>query len=188
MPVVPTSRIVLFVVLSVVATAIDLVTKELAFSRLAPQQESWLVPDYAGFQIALNEGGLFGMGQGGQFWLAGFSLVAAVAVVVWLFVYKAAADKLLCITLAFVMGGILGNLYDRLGLHGLVWGTFDPNRAGPVYAVRDFILLCWRYSNPAERLVWPNFNVADSFLVVGAGVLFCRAMLTPDGEKPPVKK
>ncbi|WP_197528199.1 signal peptidase II [Posidoniimonas polymericola] len=175
-------------VLAVLATLADLASKQLAFSQMAPHQEAWLLPDYAGFQLALNEGGLFGMGQGGQLWLAGFSVIAAVAIVVWLFAYKAAADKILCVTLSFVMGGILGNLFDRLGLHGLAWGPFDPARAGqPVYAVRDFILLCWNYSNPSQRLIWPNFNVADSFLVVGAGVLFLRAMLTPDGEKPPVK-
>ncbi|TWT36200.1 lipoprotein signal peptidase [Posidoniimonas corsicana] len=187
MPVVPRSRIALFLVVAALATLADLWSKHAVFSwPLLRTSEYWLVQDHAGFQLSLNEGGLFGMGQGAQFWLAGFSVLAALAIPIWLFRYKAAEDLVLTVTLAFVMGGILGNLYDRLGLHGLMWGAFSPNRAGPVYAVRDFILLAWRWDpDPMKRVVWPNFNVADSFLVVGAAVLFFRAMAKPDGAKPP---
>ena len=61
------------------------------------------------------------MGQG--FWLlfAALSIAAAVGILVWLFAAGAARDWLLTVALAIVTIGILGNLYDRLGLPGLVW-------------------------------------------------------------------
>ena len=62
------------------------------------------------------------------------------------------------------MGGIFGNLYDRLGLWWspgmrLEWKT----------GVRDWIL--FRYGT----FTWPNFNIADSLLVCGAAMLMLHA-------------
>ena len=98
---------------------------------------------------------------------------------VWLFAAGAARDWLLTVALALVTAGILGNLYDRLGLPGLVWNDAYPGHLPdqPVYAVRDFILVMigpWH---------WPTFNLADSSLVCGAGLLMCHALFarTDDG-------
>lgn len=122
----------------------------------------------------MNEGALFGLGQGGVGWFAFFSVIAAIAIPIWLFAFHGARDLALTVVLGCIMGGVLGNLYDRLGLPGLQWDQFQPNRAGePVYAVRDFLLLAGRWSDdPRERIVWPNFNVADALLVCGAAFLF----------------
>jgi signal peptidase II len=43
-----------------------------------------------------------------------------------------------------------------------------------LYAVRDWIL--WQAS---DEWRWPNFNIADSCLVVGAAVLFLHALFQP---------
>ena len=69
-------------------------------------------------------------------------------------------------------GGILGNLYDRLGL----W-TVGVENLPRIYAVRDWIRIS--YGN----LVWPNFNLADSLLVCGALLLVWHAFRAP----PPVR-
>ena len=46
-------------------------------------------------------------------------------------------------------------------------------RAGEtVYAVRDWILVQWN-----DRWRWPNFNIADALLVVGAGVLLAGTFI-----------
>lgn len=179
---VPRSRVALFCLLAIGGAALDLWTKHVMFSwpKLLAHQVHWLVPQHVGFQLSLNEGGLFGIAQGSQAWLAGFSVLAAIAVPVWLFYYGAATDRLLTIALAGVMGGIFGNLYDRLGMHGLV----DPAAGGaPIYAVRDFILLAWQWdADPSRRIVWPNFNVADALLVIGAAILFLRTLRAPASE------
>ena len=77
--------------------------------------------------------------------------------------------------------GELGNLYDRLGL----WeATFtDPTVAAlyadeyPRYAVRDWIRLSY------DRYVWPNFNIADCLLVVGAVALVWHSYFMKPDEK-----
>ncbi len=165
----PLSRYLVFACVAAVGCAADLLTKQAVFDhpQLFRGSEWWLWQGHVGIQKSLNEGALFGMGQGKVWLFAAFSIAAMIGIPVWLFVYKAAAHRGLNITLACVMGGVLGNLYDRLGMHGMDWGQFQPARAGEsVYAVRDWILVQW---NP--QWVWPNFNIADALLVVGAILL-----------------
>lgn len=176
---IPTNRYVVFVLLAVLGCAADLYTKHVMFAwPLLRSEIYWVWPEYAGFQTSLNEGALFGMGQGGQMWFALMSILAAVAIPLWLFKWRAAEDWWLTIALGGIMGGVLGNLYDRLGLHGLKWSG-PPERVGEqVYAVRDFILLQWN-----NEVRWPNFNIADSLLVVGAAILFVRTLKAPESNQ-----
>lgn len=172
---VPLSRYLVFFCLALGVCAADLATKTWMFAHLGmPSLDGrtwWLWEGVFGFQTSLNEGALFGMGQG--FWpvFSVLSIVAAVAIGVWLFAFRAAHDWLLTVALAFVTGGILGNLYDRLGLPGLVWR--DAHRGHlpdeTVHAVRDFILM------QIDPWVWPTYNLADSSLVCGAALLVCHA-------------
>ena len=166
-------RIAAFCVICAVGLGADLATKEWVFSW--PGKLSgrvwWVWEPYAGFQTTLNEGALFGLGQGQVFWFAAVSVAAAIALPLWLFLWGAGQDWWLVVTLGGVLGGILGNLYDRLGLHGESWPVGTARAGERVYAVRDWILL-----QASDEWRWPNFNLADSLLVVGAGVLFLRAM------------
>jgi signal peptidase II len=126
----------------------------------------WLWPDVFGFEFSLNQGALFGIGQGMTPVFAGLSIAAAAAILWWLFRVGAARDLLLTTALGCVMAGILGNLYDRLGLPGLAYN------GRPVYAVRDWILVM------IGNWPWPTFNIADSLLVCGAGLLIWHAFWT----------
>jgi signal peptidase II len=169
---VPLNRYVLFLLLAAGGCALDLLTKHWIFARLGMphhQPTEWLWEGVFGLTTSLNEGALFGIGQGKTVLFAALSVVAAVGIVWWLFVAGAAADKLLCVALALVTAGIAGNLYDRLGLPGLKWDNWHPlHQAGePVYAVRDWLNF--------QLINWPIFNLADSFLVCGAGLLMWHA-------------
>jgi signal peptidase II len=121
------------------------------------QPISWLVPYYVGIETTLNTGGLFGLGQDSVVYLMVFSFVALIGIIYWFVFFRMGHDRWLTLTFGLITGGILGNLYDRLGL----WSPTGQ------MAVRDWILV--RYS---EQWTWPNFNVADSLLVVGAALLF----------------
>ena len=135
-----------------------------------------MVDQIFGFTTSLNEGALFGIGQGQGLLFSLLSLVAAVGILYWLFVAGAAGDRLLTIALACVTGGIFGNLYDRLGLPGLAWGPDAGAVAGErVYAVRD-----WLHFKIDPFINWPIFNIADSLLVCGAALLILHALR---GEK-----
>lgn len=168
------TRVGLFIAVVVVGCVLDLATKSWAFARLGPPGGPtwWLWPDHVGFQTSLNEGALFGIGQGMVWLFAGFSFVAALVVIYVLFVAGWLRDRLLTCALAAILGGVLGNLYDRLGL----WWTPDF-KGYPRHAVRDFIL----FQYDAQH-VWPNFNLADSFLVCGAALLMLQAWFAPNGR------
>ncbi|PQO39151.1 signal peptidase II [Blastopirellula marina] len=165
---VPVSRYVLFFTLAVVGCGIDLWSKYAVFAWLGmPGQNRyhWFIEPYVGFQTSLNEGALFGLGQGYTSVFAVFSVVAALGILYWLFIAKAAHDAILTTALGLITGGIFGNLYDRLG----IWG--QP-------AVRDFIL--FRYN---DQYVWPNFNIADALLVCGAILMLWHSVFASTASK-----
>jgi signal peptidase II len=169
---VPKSRYFVFFTIAAAGCLVDLATKSCVFAWLSNRRQPyWVVPNLFGFQTNLNEGALFGMGQGMVVLFAVLSVAAAVGILYWLFMAKAARDLLLTVALACVMAGILGNLYDRVGLPGLTWQGSSPLHAAgdPVYAVRDWILVI------IVRYHWPTFNIADSLLVCGAGMLIWHA-------------
>ncbi len=179
---VPLSRYAVFFGLAAVLCACDLAAKSWAFARFPMDARiHWLWSGVFGFQTSLNEGGLFGMGQGLTPILAALAIVAVVAVVVWMFGFGAARDRLLTVTLAVITAGIVGNLYDRLGMPGLTWPRWHPQAGQQVYAVRDFIVMFqfgdWH---------WPNYNIADSCLVCGAGLLIWHSLCakSSDAKEP----
>lgn len=183
---IPASRIVAFLSIAMVGCLVDLMTKRMAFERLGMPggKTYWLVQDFFGFQTSLNEGALFGMGQG-QVWLFGtLSIVAAACILYWLFIAGGAASWIMTVSLGAIMAGVLGNLYDRAGLHGLEW-HFPKGRVGqPVYAVRDWILF---EVHSGDRVwTWPNFNIADSLLVVGIALLVWHAWAYGEASRPKV--
>lgn len=173
---VPFNRYLTFFALVIGVCAADLGVKTWMFAdpRLLPMGRPWwLWDDVFGFQTTLNEGALFGMGQGLWPLFAALSVGAMIGILIWLFLAGAAKDRLLTVALAFVTGGILGNLYDRLGLPGLTWPPGFGHAVGtPVHAVRDYMLVMigsWH---------WPNFNLADSSLVCGAALLVFHAFFS----------
>src|SRR5262245_62056443 len=115
----------------------------------------------------VNHGALFGLGNDHTFLANLFfltvSVTAAAAIIGWSFRKNTARDGLLCAALGLILAGTLGNLYDRLVFNG----------------VRDFLYF--------YKVEWPVFNVADCFLVCGAGLLLLQAMLSkqPAAEPKP---
>jgi len=175
---VPVSRWVVFLLITVVGCAVDLYTKfaVLAWRGMESEKPDYrIVENYVGIQVALNEGALFGMGKGYGMLFAGLSVLAIGGICYWLFYRKAARNWFLTVSLGSVAGGILGNLYDRLGF----WSP--PGKPGEFRdEVRDWILLRW--GDPAYT--WPNFNIADCLLVCGAAMLMIYALLAREPEEP----
>lgn len=177
----PASRYILFFCIAAAGLIVDLVTKHLAFKHFFDptsfgQQPRWWIDDIFGLQTSTNPGALFGMGSGYSWVFAILSVVAVTVIVGWLFVFKGAADRWLTFTLALITGGILGNLYDRVGLGAL------PSYPPEIHTnVRDWIL--FRLEGVPFFDPWPNFNFADCWLVCGAALLFFHALfLVPEEE------
>ncbi len=183
---VPRSRVFTFLAIAGLGCAADLVTKHWVFQRLGypPRERIWIVQDVLSLETSLNEGALFGVGQGFTFLFAGLSLLAGGWIIYWLFARGAARDAWLTVALACIMGGILGNLYDRLGLPGLTWqiATTEHALGDPVFAVRDWIHFQYK------RFDWPVFNIADSLLVCGAGLLLRETLRKEEPSDAPASE
>lgn len=158
--------------LALIGCVADLLTKHYVFQWLGiPSGQlniHWLAEGYIGIETALNEGAVFGIGQKKVWFFASMSFFALGGVGYWLVKHHAIDDWVLATTLGLVTGGILGNLYDRLGL----WSNFE------IFAVRDWIRFSYNY----DQFIWPNFNIADCLLVCGAGLLFFHSLKNPDSS------
>ena len=163
----------IFFGLAIVGCGLDLWTKQAVFrSRGLPRpgNEWWIVEGRFGIETSVNPGALFGMGAGGWWFFSLLSVLALVGIFTWLFVFRAARDRWITVALGFVSGGILGNLYDRLG--------FAAELPPPLkHGVRDWILFVWPEIKLKIFNPWPNFNIADSLLVTGAIMLAVHAVV-----------
>ncbi|MDG1992531.1 MAG: signal peptidase II [Pirellulales bacterium] len=150
-------------------TGADLITKALAFTNLGMPGTSpgWpVIKNILWYRTSLNEGALFGLGQGMGWFFITVSVAALIGILItvsWLHIRN---DTVLLVALACITGGILGNLYDRLGIPSLRWHAPLGRQGEPVFAVRD-----WIHFRLEGIIDWPIFNLADSFLVLGAGLL-----------------
>ncbi|KTC20262.1 signal peptidase II [Pseudomonas marginalis ICMP 9505] len=142
-----------WLVLSVLVLVIDQLSKAHFEGALQMYQQIVVIPDYFSWTLAYNTGAAFSFladSGGWQRWL--FALIAVVVsavLVVWL-KRLGRDDTWLAIALALVLGGALGNLYDRIALGHVI----------------DFILVHWQ-----NRWYFPAFNFADSAITVGAIML-----------------
>lgn len=165
----PTGGWPLYLGLAALSAVVDLVSKRVLFDRLGMPGERpaiELVPGIFSFETNLNEGALFGMGQGMGMAFAAVSCLAIAGILAMVARRDTRADRWLLSALGLITGGIIGNLWDRLGIPGLRW-HFPPQRVGePVLAVRD-----WIHFKLDGVIDWPIFNLADTWLVIGAAIL-----------------
>jgi len=149
--------------LSVTIIVLDLATKAVASDQLILHQP---VPMFPGFNFTLmhNTGAAFSFlseASGWQRWF--FSIIAigvSVGIIVWL--KRLATNQVLtAVALALILGGALGNVWDRLTLGYVV----------------DFIQVYY------DRWYWPAFNIADSAISVGAVALIIDSFRSARDEK-----
>ena len=178
---IPANRWVIFLSLAIAGAIADLWSKQAIFAwRGLPGQRDvwWLVEHHFGIETAVNTGAVFGVGAGQGTVFAALSVIAGIGIMLWLFRFGAARSIWLTIALGMISGGILGNLYDRLGL----WWRDEPAYL-PAWksGVRDWILV--RFEGVPLFDPWPNFNIADSLLVVGAGMLILQTLLIGESSE-----
>lgn len=102
----------LFWITVVVVAAVDLWSKAWIFQNLGAREVRTYIPGLLEFRRSLNDGAVFGSftGQVGVFIVAS---IFALGFVLYLFLHSTARQWVLHISLAFILAGALGNLYDR---------------------------------------------------------------------------
>ncbi len=149
---------------------LDLATKHwiesiLEFGQYIP------VTSFFNLVLTYNAGAAFSFlseQSGWQRWfLSGIATFASIFIIYLL--NKHQHEKLFCISLSFILGGAIGNLYDRITL-------------GHVVDFLDFYVGDYH---------WPAFNIADSAIFIGAALLIIesfRQKEDDDTELPTKKK
>ncbi|HWL92911.1 MAG TPA: signal peptidase II [Phycisphaerae bacterium] len=99
-------------VVTLLGLAVDLWSKEWAFRRLAHDEPWAAIKGFLNLQLSLNPGALFGIGAGFAPIFVGAS-VLALLFVLYLFANSDASRWSMHVALGLVLGGALGNLYDR---------------------------------------------------------------------------
>jgi signal peptidase II len=148
-------------VLVVLAFAVDLGTKGFMQTRLGMDADRpdaseviEVIPSLFRFQGHWNPGITFGMLPHRTEAILTFTVLACLALFVAILVNRS-RSALLHVSLALILGGALGNLYDR-------WQW---------QKVRDFLVVYWKDPSIWQ---WPAFNAADSFIVVGVILILWR--------------
>ncbi|MCX5647338.1 MAG: signal peptidase II [Phycisphaerae bacterium] len=113
------------------------------------------------FRMALNSGAACGILPGRSALLAGISVIALLAILGF-FLFAAARQRIIQVSLGLFAAGVSGNLWDRLFNGGLV---------------RDFIDVGYRDWR------WHTFNVADSMLCVAVVLLVVAMLFTGSSDR-----
>ncbi len=151
-----TSLIIAFVIL-----ILDLATKFWVESTMVFGQR---IPVTSFFNLVLtyNSGAAFSFlseQSGWQRWfLSGIAALASIFIIYLLNKHK--DEKLFCVSLSFILGGAIGNLYDRITL-------------GHVVDFLDFYVGGYH---------WPAFNIADSAIFIGAALLIIESFRQKEGS------
>lgn len=149
--------------LALLMILVDQYTKALATESLAYARP---VEVFSWFNLTLqhNTGAAFSFlsdAGGWQRWFfTAVAVIISVALAVWLFMAPR-AHWLLNLSLALILGGAIGNVWDRVALGYVV----------------DFISVHYR------GWYFPAFNIADSAITVGAACMLLDSFLNRDSEQ-----
>ena len=136
--------------LAFIILVLDLVTKRWVESSLSYGEQ---IPLTGFFNLVLtyNAGAAFSIlseASGWQRWFLSSIATGASILIIYL-LYRHATNKMFCLALSLILGGALGNLWDRITL-------------GHVVDFLDFYIGSYH---------WPAFNIADSAIFIGAALL-----------------
>jgi signal peptidase II len=144
--------------ISVVIVVLDQITKQAIESRFV-YGESLTITSFFNLVLAYNKGAAFSFladAGGWQKWFFTFISIAASVLIIYL-LRKHSTEKFFSFALAFILGGAIGNLIDRI-LYGHVIDFVQVHGAGYYF---------------------PAFNVADSAITLGAILLIWQSFKKP---------
>ncbi|WP_053715520.1 signal peptidase II [Saccharothrix sp. NRRL B-16348] len=166
----PKRRVLLLAVIAPLVLALDLVTKIIAVENLEGREPIELFGGLLYLPLIRNTGAAFGLAEG---WTVILALIASGVVVFILWIARRLRSVGWAVGLGLVLGGAMGNLVDR------IFRGPGPLRGGVV----DFISVLDPWGN-----FFPVFNLADSAICVGGGVIVLMALLQRDYDGTRVEK
>ncbi len=151
---------VVWLVVAIVIVALDQWTKFLASSKLSYGVPIEILPVF-NLTLQHNTGAAFSFladAGGWQRWFfTAVSIIVSVVLLLWLCRLKP-TERLIAASLSFILGGAIGNLWDRFELGYVV----------------DFISVHY------QSWYFPAFNIADSAITIGAGLMILDMVMNAD--------
>jgi len=146
-----------FIGIATIGILLDQLTKELVLASMSLHQSIELLENFVHITYVRNPGAAFGILADNSLRIPFFILVSVIASlgILWYLRREQGGTLRLQIGLSLIFSGAVGNLIDRI-------------RYGEVI---DFIDVHWYHSH------WPAFNVADSAICVGVGLLLIDSWL-----------
>ena len=146
-------------VLAITITIWDQWTKSLVRQHFDLHEHIVIINGFFDLRYIQNTGAAWGLFAGAHLWLAVLSLVVLAAMTIWrrYFFRACLMDR---IAFGLLAGGIIGNFIDRVRLGYVV----------------DFLDFYWRGRH------FPAFNVADSSICIGVGILLLSQFLVTRAE------
>jgi signal peptidase II len=135
----------LMFIIVIIVLLFDQLTKALALKNITYGTSIPIINNIFHLTLVKNTGSAFGLFKDSTVIFILVAILSAIFILRFLFLKREALDIRIKIALFLVLGGALGNLIDRL-------------RFGYVIDFLDF-------------RVWPVFNLADSCITIGAGLL-----------------
>jgi len=159
--------------LALIVISLDQYTKLLALQHLQFATPVGFAP-FINWTLLFNTGAAFSFlssAGGWQQWLFG-GLAVSVSIFIMVYIWKLPEHaRLLSLSLALILGGALGNVYDRITL-GYVVDFIDV-----------YLHSCGSLTNFFPACHWPAFNVADSAITLGAILLLVDSFVNVDPHR-----
>lgn len=157
---------IVWIMIIVGAVALDQTTKILVMNFLDKENPFVLIKGVFRFTYVENTGAAFGSFDDKRWVFMIISTLGIIAMIIYLWKFRP-ESKFACTALSMIIGGGIGNMIDRLFYKGTLPSTAGKN------VVIDFLDFC------AFPELWPwVFNVADSFICVGAGMLMAWCVVS----------
>ena len=154
-----------YLVISLVILLFDQLTKQIVSKAMMPHQSIELIPNFLNLTYIHNRGAVFGLGSGMSSpylsWFLSSLSILSLAVILVYFLRVSVRNSRLYVGLALVLGGAMGNLLDRITSGYVV----------------DFIDVHWFDYH------WPYFNLADSSICIGVGLLLLSMSVKTEKQK-----
>jgi signal peptidase II len=161
-----------WLLVSATVIAADQLSKSLVESALRAGEQHAITGNFS-IVLAYNAGAAFSFLANESGWqrymFAAFALAASAAIV-WLL--RRGGDRIYCLALSLILGGALGNLWDRLTLGKVV----------DFVLVHDYLPFGGRLATHFDP--FPAFNLADSALTVGVVLLILDSFRQRHADRP----
>lgn len=140
---------IIFILFALLIVSVDFLSKRFVFNSFSLGQSIPVIKNVFHISLVANKGSAFGLFKNLSLFFSGFSILAIIVIIYLFFTLRNLAN-IDYFSLSLILAGACGNLIDRLSFGFVI----------------DFL----------DFRIWPVFNLADSAITVGVGLLIFQLL------------